>query len=236
MSTVAESLKEFYELEVTPSSIGILYLGYSGLLLRTVNYTLAFDVDELIPRTYVKNIEKLDLLLFTHGHYDHFEERVSIELHKLTGAKVMCEESVYNRLKDKVPDSHLIKATAGVVTSIDGVSVEVIRGRHVGPIVLYLVELDEVRIFHGGDSDYVPLYPRRADIAIVPTGAPSPTASPDSAYRTVVDLRPSVVIPVHGKESQHRKLESKLKKHYPEVKVQLVEPFKPLLISLGEHR
>jgi len=234
MSSIADIIRRFYELEVSPKSVELLYLGYSGLLLRTTNYTLAFDVDELIPRRHIRSVKKVDLLFITHSHYDHFEENITVELFKSTKTKVICEESVYNRLRGRIPENYLFKATPGVVMSIDNISVEAIKGRHVGPIVLYLVELDGIRIFHGGDSDYVPLYPRRADIAIVPTGAPSPTASPDAAYRMVVDLRASIVIPMHGRESQHRELERKLKEHYPEVKIQLIKEFEPLLVSLGE--
>mgnify|MGYP000288816686 CR=1 FL=1 len=234
MRPVSESLENFYKIEVTPNSVEVMYLGYSGILLRTVKHVLAFDVDELISKKDVKNIKKLDVLLFTHGHYDHFEKKVTVELYKKTEAKVVCEEAVYNKLKKSIPETHLIKVTPGSVINVNEVSVEAIKGRHVGPIILYLIEVDGIKIFHGGDSDYVPLYPRRANIAIVPTGTPSPTASPDAAYRMVVDLRPNIAIPVHGKESQHMEFEEKVKKYYPETKVVILELLKPTFISLGE--
>lgn len=96
-----------------------------------------------------------------------------------------------------------MKANAGEKRELDGFSFTSVAGIHRGPIVLFLVEAGGISIFHGGDSAYVPLGGLRADLALVPTGSPSPTASPRDALRMISDLGPKVVAMFHGSASQH---------------------------------
>jgi len=221
-------LKKLYSTEVAEDEIALLYLGYSAIAVKTSGLVLLFDPANLVSPS---EAEKLDLILFTHGHYDHFDASRAIELHRATGAPIVVEPSLYGSLKGALPENKLFKAVGTL--SVDGITVDCIEGRHVGPITLYLVELENVKIFHGGDSAYVPLYPRQADLAIVPTGSPSPTASPDDAYRMVVDLRAKAVVPVHGSEGQHRELERRLRENYPGARVYFAKAGEPVVVKLS---
>jgi len=55
-------------------------------------------------------------------------------------------------------------------------------------------------LFHGGDSGYVSLKEYPSQVAIVPVGRMSPTASPENAFKMVADLKPDVAISMHGSE------------------------------------
>lgn len=227
------SIRRLYEAEIPKGGAGLVYLGYSGVLVRVGECALLFDPGDLLPKRALRELRRLDLLLFTHGHYDHFDERAAVAMYEAAKPKVVCEESVYRRLRGKVPEEDLIRAKPGESVAVGGASVEAVAGRHVGPIVLYLVEVGGVRVFHGGDSGYVPLRPRRADLAIVPTGDPSPTASPDDALRMVLDLGPSAVVPVHGSEQQRRELERKLRELRPGVEVLVLGEGESAVVELG---
>lgn len=220
---LVSSIREFFETEVKENQLIVLYLGYSGIMLKTLSKVVAIDIDDLIPKKGIDEIKKLDLLLFTHSHYDHFDKGATLKLYKKIKPKVVCEEKVYNSLKGKIEEGDLLLASPGSSLEVSNIKIEVIKGVHIGPIVLYLIEINNLRIFHGGDSAYVPLYPRKADVAIVPTGDPSPTASPDDAYRMVLDLQPHIAIPIHGSEYQHREFEEKVKKQIPNIRVEFIE-------------
>lgn len=70
---------------------------------------------------------------------------------------------------------------------------------------MFLLEVDGLRIFHGGDSGYSQSIKDlgRADVAFLPTGDPSPTASPEDAMKMALDLSPKLVVLFHGSPEEH---------------------------------
>ncbi|RLG44117.1 MAG: hypothetical protein DRN92_08485, partial [Thermoproteota archaeon] len=73
--------------------------------------------------------------------------------------------------------------------------------------------------------------PFGADIAILPTGRPSPTASPEAALKMALDLKPKVVIAVHGSDAQHKALQKLLSERLPDVKFLAPEQMAPTKLS-----
>jgi L-ascorbate metabolism protein UlaG (beta-lactamase superfamily) len=84
--------------------------------------------------------------------------------------------------------------------------------------------MGDLTIFHGGDSGYVPLKDYPTSIAFLPTGAPSPTCSPEEAFKMALDLKPSVVVTMHGNNYDNEEVKQKLKKNMP--KTVVVMPIK----------
>jgi L-ascorbate metabolism protein UlaG (beta-lactamase superfamily) len=107
-----------------------------------------------------------------------------------------------------------------------------IQGIHRGPIMLYQIKMDDITLFHGGDSGYVSLIEYPSQVAIVPVGRMSPTASPENAFKMVADLKPDVAISMHGSEKQKRQFEQKVKEALPKTTVWAIEPYTFKTVSL----
>ena len=78
--------------------------------------------------------------------------------------------------------------------------------------MLYQVKMGGISVFHGGDSGYVSLKDYSSDVAIVPVGRMSPTASPEKAFQMVSDIKPKVAVTMHGSDKQKQQFELKGKR------------------------
>lgn len=56
-----------------------MYLGYSGLVLRMADGTVAMDVSNLLKGEEIEALEDLDLL-FTHNHWNHYEPETTVNI------------------------------------------------------------------------------------------------------------------------------------------------------------
>jgi L-ascorbate metabolism protein UlaG (beta-lactamase superfamily) len=73
-------------------------------------------------------------------------------------------------------------------------------------------------------------------LAFLPTGDPSPTASPQDAFNMASDLKPSVVVAIHGSSSQSKDFENRIKGAMPNTTVIIPEPFTLKVVSLSKKR
>jgi L-ascorbate metabolism protein UlaG (beta-lactamase superfamily) len=103
-----------------------------------------------------------DLILVTHAHWDHFDQRQVAEAARLTGACVVGPASVIARLAGKLPGGQLTElepspARAGRAAAssanIRGAKVTAFRTRHSRDHNSYLVEMPDLRFFHDGDNE-----------------------------------------------------------------------------------
>ena len=108
---------------------------------------------------------------------------------------------------------------AGKSYTFGSIKVDVIKGIHIGPIELFRVTIGDFSLFHGGDSAYVALNKFPSQLAFLPTGDPSPTASPDDAFRMASDLNPKVVVAVHGSPGQSEEFRRRMQEKFPKTKI-----------------
>jgi len=231
------SMQEFYSLPLgyagwKDEEIAFMYLGYSGVILRMRGGTIAFDVANLLTSEEVNAMQNLDIMLFTHGHEDHYKLKDTLEIFNATGACIVAEPQVANDLRGKVPTDKLVSAEPGGTYDIGDVKVAAISGVHRGPINLYHVKTGGLSILHCGDSGYVSLKEHAAKIAFLPTGNPSPNASPKDALRMALDSRPKVAVAIHGSGGQSKEFEKGVKKQMPETTVIIPERYKPKKVTL----
>ncbi|MHA1944989.1 MAG: MBL fold metallo-hydrolase [Candidatus Hodarchaeales archaeon] len=232
MSKKIDPIISLMESNVTGKEIAFIYFGWAGILLKTRGKTLAFDLSNYIMKDHdISHIKKLDLQLNSHTHYDHFEVPSTLQLYKDTKANVIAEPQVYDELVGEIPEDALYSASPDKTLSINGFLIKSVVGIHPKPITLFHVEWNNFRVFHGGDSDYIPLSEYPSDIAFIPTGSPSPSCSPKKGLKMVLDLKPSTVIAVHGNKSQTKKFSQMVKESLPETKV--VIPQKNVITQLS---
>ena len=199
--------------------VAFTYLGYSGVIVRTANRTVVIDPADLLDTGAVKALEDVDLLLFTHSHRDHYNATTTQEIFEATGTPILAESLVAEDLKAKISRDKLIVATPGTTYTFDGIRVQAIEGIHRGPINLYRIEMGGVSVFHGGDSGYVPVKDYSADVAFLPTGSPSPTASPECALNMTSELQSRFVALFHGSADQCAEFVDKAKTAMPATRV-----------------
>jgi L-ascorbate metabolism protein UlaG (beta-lactamase superfamily) len=221
----AEEIAGFFALPIATNEVAVFYLGVSGLVARTASHAVLFDPAGFLKDDEITALKGVNLLLFTHNHLDHFSAGKTQALFRATGASVLAEAKVAATLKGKIPADKLVSAESGKNYTFGDVSASTILGVHRGPIMLYQVKLDGVSLFHAGDSGYVSLKDYPSDVAFLPTGRMSPTASPENAYKMTVDLKPDVAVAVHGSGKQKREFEAKVKEGLPQTSVLILEPF-----------
>jgi L-ascorbate metabolism protein UlaG (beta-lactamase superfamily) len=218
------------------NDLAYMFLSYAGFIIRASAATVVIDSDGLLVEDDISALAKhtVDAILFTHGHGDHFNPDAARRLEAATGATIVAEAAVARTLKSlgSVPGEKIIAAVPGRPVKAGGAVIQCVVGKHVGPIVLFHVQLGRVSIFHGGDSAYVPLAPLAARIAFLPTGNPSPTASPADALKMALDVKPRVVVLMHGKESEHAEFERLAASRLPGVSVEIPKPFVTKIIRL----
>jgi len=227
-----EAIRRLYEIDLSKNEIATMFMEYSSVFIRLPEKTILIDPADLISISEINEIKSLDLIVFTHGHYDHYDRSSTLNLFKNTGAKVVAEPMVYSDLAGRIDPASLFEASPGESFKVDDVEITPISGVHIGPINLYLIKVGEITVFHGGDSGYISLSGLKADIAYIPTGDPSPTASPENGLNMVRDLNPKIAIPIHGSHSQFERFRSLVESKFPSTKVNILEKWKPEKITL----
>ncbi len=220
-----ENIRKLFVSPLGKNEVAFIYLGYSGVIVRASNRTIIIDTADFLRDEEKTALKAADVLLFTHGHGDHYSHRNAVDIVRATGASVLAEPLVANELKGNIPSDKLTSATPGKAYTFADIVVSAIEGVHFGPITLYQIKVGGLSIFHGGDSGYVPVKDYPADIAFLPTGSPSPTASPEDALKFASELKPAVVVTIHGSTGECREFESQAKKAMPATTVIIPEPY-----------
>ncbi len=226
---VEKAFKAFFSIQLKANQMAYMHLGiHSNIIIRTADKTILLDPSLLIkPDLEILKNNGVDLVVYTHGHGDHFEKGSAINLFKICRPYIAIDPSLAPDLEKDIPQDKLIVAAPGTSVTASGIAIDTIKGKHIGPIMLFRLTIDGLKIFHGGDSAYVPLSTMASDIAFVPTGSPSPTCNPQYAFKMVQDISPQIAVPMHGEDSQHQQFVQLMEKNLSGINVMIPEPFVP---------
>ncbi|MFQ5979161.1 MAG: MBL fold metallo-hydrolase [Candidatus Heimdallarchaeota archaeon] len=226
-------IQELYALSLEKKDIAFIYLGFAGIILRTKDKTLAFDVGKLcIQNDEIEGLESLDLHFYSHSHFDHWEPEVSMKIFETTGAKIIAEPEIVKEMIGRVSSDKLVSAKPDKPLNVEGYEISAVTGVHGRPITLFRLKGADFSIFHGADSGPVPLKDYPSDVAFLPVGSPSPTCSPEKALEMALDINPKVIVAMHGTKSQLQKFSKIMEKKMPDATVMTPEPLELMKISL----
>jgi L-ascorbate metabolism protein UlaG (beta-lactamase superfamily) len=182
------------------------WLGHAGFRLnvgRTVVYIDPYRADDGPPA---------DLILITHGHYDHFSpqdvERLSQEGTWLVGPPAVAERVSGNvlsvapgeEIEEELARGVEIAAVAAYNTSKRGPDGKVFHPREAG-WVGYELNVRGERLYHSGDTDVIPEMDSVSgvDVALLPvSGVYVMTAG--EAAEAARRIQPRVAVPMHWGE------------------------------------
>ena len=187
--------------------------GHSCFSLETDDGTrILFDPflsDNPVADVGPDGIDRLDYILVSHGHFDHFAD--CIPLAKRTGATVISTfELVSFCQKQGVEKGHGMNIGGahrfpfGKVKLTPALHTGTIAGDDAGAFTTdccgFLLTLDGgQRLYHSGDTALImdmQLLEGYVDVALLPIGD-NFTMGPEDAARAVAYIKPDVVIPMH---------------------------------------
>ena len=165
------------------------------------------------PET-LKNVDRCDLMLITHGHFDHIHD--ALEVARKTKPTIVCNYEVGAWLGSKGLDSEkIIGANQGGTIEAEGISVTLVHAEHScgitddnGSIVYggdacgLVIEFENgFTVYFAGDTDVfgdMALIAElgKFDVAFLPIGG-FYTMGPERAAKAVQLLRVKTVVPMH---------------------------------------
>lgn len=226
----------FGDMQLSEGEVGMMYLGTSAFILKTSHHTIVIDPATEIPTDALAPLGMIDAILITHEHSDHFDASATFELHHASEGVVLANEGAYESLAGLIHRAEkLMLLMPGEDAVMDGMVVTAIAANHSGlSPLMYVISVDNVTILHGSDSGFMPAleeYRGEIDIALLPMGGGSPTASASEAFKMAAAALPKLVIPMHGTSADYDELES-LMAGLPGVDYLEIQPLTPQRIPI----
>ncbi|MDK2465228.1 MAG: MBL fold metallo-hydrolase [Candidatus Korarchaeota archaeon] len=194
----------------------------SCILLNLESRLILLDPGSQLSEEEIRAIERLDVIAVTQDRSYHYSRDLVVRLARQTDAAVVTNKAVFKDLRRLVPDENIARLRPGESVDLDGLRIHALRAVHPGlnPLV-FLIETDEAAAFHGSGTAYSTAFRAFApvDIAFVPVGGTSPTASVNDAIRIARILSASTTVPINGSEDELAKFAERAKKALPSVNV-----------------
>jgi len=240
-----DALTSIFTHDVQMGELAIMWLGNhqkgsleghasAGFLLKTSNHIIAIDPSSLLLDD-IDLLDRLDAIFITHDHGDHFDPDATIAMQTKTDSFVIADPTSASMLSGKIPEDKLIAIKSNEQMTISEITVDAFAAEHptTTPLV-YVIELDGFRIFHGSDSGFVDGLENiesRIHVAMVPAGDPSPTASPQVAFEMTKATNPYVVIPMHGNPQQMQEFSNLVESSNLQTTVTIPSPLEIIIPS-----
>lgn len=161
------------------------------------------DADKVIyidPYQLEAGEPKADIILITHDHFDHYSPDDVKKLLK-PGTTVVSIAAVTKKVRGAAVET----VKPGDKVTVQGIAVEAVpaynvdkqfhpkSAGHVG----FIVTVDGVRIYHAGDTDFIPeMKGFHVDIALLPVSG-TYVMTADEAVQAAGAIKPKLAIPMH---------------------------------------
>ena len=189
------------------------WLGHASFLLKTGGKKIYID-------PYAGDYsEKADIVLVSHGHVDH------CDIEKLSMIRTP-ETVIYTSeaLAEGISPGNVVIMSPGESKDINGVTVYAVEAYNYkrfrspgvpyhpeGTQIAFIVESEGKRIYHAGDSDYIPSMDELEDItlALLPIMGRA-VMDVDEAVEAAIGIEPEMVMPMHWRSSDPEEFRRKV--------------------------
>ena len=192
-------LKAAVEMPAADYTKGLSWLGHASFRLVRGGVTIYFDPWQLAGAP-----GDADLVLITHPHFDHLSPedvakvaKADTEIVTVAGCQLKLEQA-------GVPGKiHLVEP--GDSLTLKGVKVEAVSAYNTNKVfhlkdngwVGFIVEVDGTRIYHAGDTDFIPeMKMLQVDVALLPVSG-TYVMTAEEAAQAAKAMTAKVVIPMH---------------------------------------
>ncbi len=186
--------------------IKIDFLGHSGFLISNENgKRIAID-----PYNISDNVDKVDIILITHSHYDHCSIKDISKLVKEGTILVVTPDSQSKITKIDGVEMQIVEV--GDELEFGNVKIEALPAYNVGKDfhpknenwLGYLVKVNDVVVYHTGDSDKIPEMEKLTGygkegiefVVLLPVSG-TYVMNVEEAVEVALMLKPDLVIPMH---------------------------------------
>lgn len=152
------------------------------------------------PWQLPKDVEKADIILVTHSHFDHLSVE-DIRLIKKDETVIIVPPDGASKLMGDVREIE-----PGEEVEVSGIKIKAVPAYNIGKEfhpkrnnwVGYIIDFEGVKIYHAGDTDHIPEMKEFGpiDIALLPVGGRY-TMNAEEASRAAESINPKVAIPMH---------------------------------------
>lgn len=176
----------------------IFWLGHAGFLIKD-DKNIYID-----PYKISNGLPKADIILITHSHFDHCSiddlEKI-VKNDTIVIAPPDCQSRVTKlKIKEVVP------IHPGKSVEIGNINIKAVPAYNTNKSfhpkenewVGYVIEIKGIRIYHAGDTDFIPEMKELGDIdiALLPVSG-TYVMDPEEAARATEIINPKMVIPMH---------------------------------------
>jgi L-ascorbate metabolism protein UlaG (beta-lactamase superfamily) len=182
--------------------VKISWLGHDGFKIKNAK-TVYVDPYE------IKGGEEADILLISHNHEDHCSPE---DVKKIVSEKTTIITTAESKRKlSKTKAKEILVATPGQKILIDDVAIETVPAYNVNKfrspghpfhpkeneMLGFIVTMNEVRIYHAGDTDLIPEMERfNVDVACLPVSG-TYVMTAEEAVESTRHIKLNVAIPMH---------------------------------------
>lgn len=158
----------------------------------------------------ISGTDKADYIFITHPHLDHFSIKDIKKILK-SDTYIICPKRVAKRLGKHDYKIRVVKPKDFIVLD-NNLKIEIIEAYNLKPALLwlkahpkskqnvgYVFDIDGIRIYHTGDTEYVPEMECIRDISLtlVPIGGDNLTMNVEDAARLINQIKPNFAVPMH---------------------------------------
>lgn len=198
------------------NSLSFLWTGNDGWLIHYKDILVAFDLDlfnhERINKCSLDLsllCQKLDLIMITHEHEDHFNSETCKMLLSNSQCKFVIPKSCAKKAADiGIRHDRLILVEPLQIHSIDGITIECIRAihGHVNGSVYsgatpfdcgYIISLADKKIYQPGDTLLLEEHFSMTDIDILMVSPTEHNTAIDDTILLIDSINPSYILPQH---------------------------------------
>lgn len=223
MATLAQTITTT---QVSPRSVMAWWLGGTGFVLKTSAGTQIyidpyfsdcvaqiFGISRAFPAPVPVEDAQPDLVIATHWHEDHLDPEGLPQLARRSTTQFLCPPSARSRLLGwMVPGERVSAITAGETHTFRDVTITAVPARHhagipgweVPDAIGLLIETEDLRIYHTGDTEYdlrlrALAYDteRPIDVMMTVINGTGGNMNAHEAALLAWQLRPTIAIPMH---------------------------------------